>query len=271
MLFYHAKRLIRQGLNRLGYDIRKLHRGANESDFVMTGFQEKLSAINNSGGMMVEFVGPSGVGKTTLYNVLLARRMSTDIWITVDELLNFYKKTGSNQCKLNEVYEILLTMKLKDVTKKEFKIIDKYSILDFFYKNIQIDAIINNQALPALIVLHDGIIHNFSNELYLLNKNNTNLYFNIFKNRAVVHCYASPQLISENILKRNSEGHSRPQHKFLTKGQLMEQSGDILTNKAQFVAQLKQYKIPCLEINMENDISQNVATVNKFIGELDAR
>lgn len=220
--------------------------------------------------LKIEFVGPSGVGKTTLFKKLLQGRGREDEWISLDEFLSTCSNRNINNTTRDESYDSLLEYKTKNVLqKKSYAIFTQLGLLSFFYQNLKKDIFLSQINKDCKVVWDDGIIHNFSTELISLAKEDERLFSAFINNLAVVYCYASEDFITKNILKRQQEkGQTRPQHIGLGSEQLNSSNQHSSKIKLETVKLLKKHSVPVLEVNMAADAAENVKKIRAFIHKL---
>lgn len=266
-LFRSGKRLLRAAVNYTGYDIRRLPDGSSPTVDVDCPVRVDPENGNGAKGWLVEFVGPSGVGKSTLFDIMLAGRKPEDGWLTPAESLRVFKPQAF-PVQLDDTYERLLWLKLREVSQSNHAPSVKYELLAFFNGNLRLDASLSRLELKAPVVHHDGLLHNFSPCFALLRKDDPIGFSRLIKNRAIVHCFAPAQLIADRILKRNDEGYARPQHRNLSEQELIEQSTVVLQRESGLVALLKEEGAPCLELNLAHEPDQNIEAIQRFIDSL---
>ncbi|OQA17233.1 MAG: hypothetical protein BWY63_02470 [Chloroflexi bacterium ADurb.Bin360] len=262
-----SKRLVRTTLNRVGYDIQRLSQKMAPIGVVdyLAGADPENARSNR--GWLVEFIGPSGIGKTALFDEMVARRKPEHGWLTPAESLCWFDQQPVS-APLHDIYEKLLLLKLQEVSLLAIAPSDKYRLLAFFNENLQLDADLNRLELKAPVVCHDGLFHNFSSCLLALDGDDPSGFNRLIQNRAFVHCSASAQLIAERILKRNAGGQARPHHRDLTEQELSVQSAKVLEQNSDLVARLKNAGSPCLDLDMAHETGRNIEAVQHFIDSL---
>jgi shikimate kinase len=248
------KQIIKKITNKLGFEVRK----------IKTKKEIKLVPLNRP--IYVEFVGISGVGKTTLYREVKKQRGKKAKWIDVREFL------GSQKYPLKEElfgkYQEIIDYKIKYIVNKSFSALDKMKLISFFYKNISEEIIVNYYNKNTTVIFEDGMLHNFSDALNYVYNSNKELFLELIKDRIVVYCYSTPETIANQIIKRKNEGALRPQHKVSSFEELVEKQKQSLKNKEQFINILKENHVPFLMINTSDDIESNAKKVNAFISSL---
>jgi len=147
---------------------------------------------------------------------------------------------------------------------------DKLKVLSFFHKVLYQDGLIGLYNRNYTIISEEGLFHNFGNEIVsLLNSGDEVSVKELMRNRAVVYCYSTPEIIAHQIIKRyNETGKLLPQHKTDSFETLIEFQKEALINKERFIETLKSFNIPVLMINTSDDIESNAKKVNAFISSL---
>lgn len=262
-MLHRIKRKLRSGLNSLGYDVHRLPVDNSTPEGAFT--EESLGLARDGTGFIVEFLGPSGVGKTTLHDALVHQRDVGDGWVTVEEYLSHHDEVGRDGVSLDVTHRMLLEWKLRSVSEAEIPVQDKYQVLDFFHRNLLVDLRINAPDVKACVVWHDGLLHNFSDELRELLQHYPADFGALVRNRAVVHCHSTPEQVAAHIMQRQRDGHIRPQHKGLGETALVAYSAEGLATNAGFVRRLSEHSLACLEVDTADDISENVQRVREFV------
>lgn len=118
------------------------------------------------------------------------------------------------------------------------------------------------------IIAEEGLLHNFSSEIETFIKNNNQNLGN-FQHRAIIHCYAQPEQVAKQILKRYNEGgRLLPQHKNLSLEELTANQRTALENKMNFAETIEKVGVPVLYINTSDNLQQNAQKINSFIEQL---
>lgn len=214
--------------------------------------------------VFVEFLGVSGVGKTTLFNTLKNNRTSKLNWIDREEFLNRHKLEKVNP--LNALYNSILKEKVDSINASEYNLEDKIWYSYFFYMNLKEDSFLVDHNLNTTIINEDGLFHNFGKILYNNFQTDKSKLLQLLRNRIFVVCRNSPENIANQIVKRKSRNNEiRPQHKDLSLKQLIEIQIDHQNQLDELVIILKENSIPVLEIHTSDNISQLQSEINEFI------
>ncbi len=188
------KTFLRNIINLAGYDIKKLPSKNIESRY-KTGKPLKI-----------EFVGPSGIGKTTLYKELIKLRTKRDKWLSADEFIQHHTKLKNNHY-ISEPFAELLELKTKRVLlgKKDHSIFRKMGLLSYFYKILKKDLIFKRYNKDFKIIMDEGVVHNFTNEFIDLSKDKPEYFRMLIQDVAIVFFNSSEEFITYNSLKRAKE------------------------------------------------------------------
>lgn len=239
----------------LGFSISRVHN------------MPKDAANPTAKPLFIEFIGVSGVGKTTLYKEVKRVRASAK-WIERFEFLRFQPKINIDQHMNSKMLQMLEKKSFK-IWNSEINLNDKIKLLSFVYQNIseEVSALLHNK--NATLINEDGLFHNFGKEIKDLYNDDPTFFHELCENRAIVYCTNNAENIAKNIQKRNMDFKAiRPHHRLNSLEQLIEIQSPLLQETASFVKILQANSVPVLSINTDDDISENARKVNLFIMEL---
>lgn len=215
----------------------------------------------------IDFMGPSGVGKTTLFNEVYKQRSKNLDWITPEEFVHNKKFTFSDI--VSSFHQDILEFKINEILRqKTFRTSDKLGLLDFINKIIRKEVIINHYNQNQKIVFEDGFFHVFGFEIKELVEKDFKTYQGFIQNRALVFCYTEPENLVENILKRSKTDWVRTQHKNLSKEELLIQEEKTLEQRRELAYFFRDQNLPFLEIHTFENLKENAKKVNDFIEKL---
>lgn len=230
----------------------------------------KLRKINRNeeSPILVEFVGASGVGKTTLYKNVFKQIKSK--WIHITEFRRIFishidgKTTESLSC-----YQELAQHKIQSVVSRNYTGIDQMNLIKYFHTVLIDDSLVFLFNKNYNVISEDGLIHNFSDCLAPLFKSNKEAFECIIKNRAIIYCYTSAEVIAKRILEREqTTGQLRPQHKVNSFAELVNLQKKSLELKQQLIDFLSKHDIPTLYIDTSKPMTENVMQVKDFLTKL---
>jgi adenylate kinase family enzyme len=198
----------------LGSQINKLFRKAgfqvHRAKPVPSSFRPVPLEERKKQALVVEFIGPSGVGKSTLFRKLLDRRSRLN-WATTGEWLRAHGLTSGVR-RLNEREQRLLKLKFGNVAAQQLDISDKVWLVSFFEGNLKEDQAIRKIGIYDCVVREDGIFHNFAEEIDVLRATDEAELEGWLQGRAFVFLRADDDVMVERLRARDAEGETRPQH-----------------------------------------------------------
>lgn len=217
--------------------------------------------------LIIEFIGVSGVGKSTLYDTLKKKKRN---WYLIQEF-----KQSVNHVDLDEIlekstiYQKLAAYRLVAIQKSKIKPSQKFRIAHWNYRSLLDDALIFNENKNAVIVSDEGLLHNFSDVIIELFYENPQLLQLHLKNRAVVYCFSSVEKIVSQIEKRSQETQRTVVHH---RGKNPDEINLIvskdLEEKEKFISILTDMKVPILRVSTQDSLEENLKKIEKFIQEL---
>lgn len=216
----------------------------------------------------VEFVGVPGVGKSTLYENVFKQVKSK--WRNIHELQKiFIRHANSKSTESLSLYQELAQQKIQNVASRNYTGIDKMNIIKYFHSVLIDDSLVYLFNNDYNIMSDEGLIHNFGEAILALSKSKEEEFKSLMERRAVIYCYASPEIVAKRILEREKKtGELLPQHKVDSYDNLVLLQQESLYFKHQIIDSLSNYNIPILSIDTSNSMSQNVDQVVQFLNQL---
>ncbi len=270
------KHRIRKLLRSFGYDIRKVPHLSH-------------ARANRSKGHIIEMIGPSGVGKSTVYNSLFGEYKKD--WYTrsqlrpVAEVNNEFIRLEDRF--LNEIYSTLLKDKVNNLFSRNYSLQKKYQLLKFMNDEVAVDIIANSQLLNKGLFSDEGLTHNFGEELIALEyklKNKENACISnaciskegmesFFRFRSIISITASTEYIKGNLKKRSlkleKEGRSNNQndfYKIIGEEHLDEHIQRISQENKKLIQVAEKYGAEVLTIDVEKEKKKEIKkSVGDFI------
>lgn len=214
--------------------------------------------------LYIEFIGVSGVGKSTIFNELSKYE---DNYCT---LVNFIKQNRNikidNLIDKDSIYENLAKKQWNIIQNKDVLNSDKFRIAHWNYKTLIEDVKVVKYNRNHLIISDEAILHNFQEALLEIKEEDPKSFKDFLINRAVVYCYSSVDGIVEQILRRKEETGRIVSHH---KGKSIEELYDIvkrdLEEKEEFLEIMFNMGIPILRINTQDSLEFNSNKVKEFI------
>jgi len=216
--------------------------------------------------LYIEFVGASAVGKTTLYRKLY--RWYGVEWIDIKHFVTLHAdKLKGELYNLAPFYQDLASWRINDILTKENAIrpIEQLGAFRTAYSIIREDALIYQYNTNDIILSEEGLFQFFSGGIDSLFDNSLDEFKKLLRGRAMVHCYASVEVIAERIQKRQEKSqHLWFGHKVATSEELFQVIQRSLDEKRELINRLKKF-IPVLEINTEDSLISNEKKIRDFI------
>jgi len=253
----NLKTIIVKLINYLGYDLVKRY----DRKTKRTNETEEGTPIK------VEFIGPPGVGKSTIFKETLRLRENDGEWITSKELLKSLDNYSNYNYEIKE-YDVLLGNYFKQILSKNLPIRNKIKLLKYFLKITTEDELVNKFAGKQIVVFSEGLFHNGNNCIMDIEKTNPDIFRQIIQKKAIVNCINQPDIILEYIKKRNEKEKLRMVHRDLTDSELFVKTKSSIKRKKELMQLLIKYNVPCLEINTADNITENAHKVRNFINSL---
>ena len=217
--------------------------------------------------LYVEFVGVSGVGKSTLFNAI----KRSENWMDQQYFISKHRADlDHRQFISHPVHQMVAKYKLDAIKRNAFNPYDKLRALANFYWVLKIDILVSALNIENIVVAEEGLLHNYSDSIAeILNQGENRAFKDFGRNRAVIYCYSTAEKIAEQIIARTKNvGTLLPQHKNKSLQELVDLQKIALREMTQFLNLLKNYDLPVLEIDTSKDNAENVKKINRFIQEL---
>lgn len=215
----------------------------------------------------IDFMGPSGVGKTTLFNEVYKQRSKSLPWITPKEFLHNQNFSPSDT-EIPFSYQKIIELKIDEIRNRKITAYEKLALLGFVSTIIKNEIQVKKRNQNQKVVFEDGFFHVFGYEIFDLLKEDFERNKIFIENRAIVLCTADPKIIAEQILKRSPVEGRRPQHKNLNKSELIQQQKQTIQERKDIALFLNKKGIPLLILNTAENLKENARKVNDFIKEL---
>lgn len=215
-------------------------------------------------GILINFTGVSGVGKSTFYNDILEKER---FWMTPNEFMSINNiKFTPAAIEESEVYDKLSQSKIDRIYHNPYKAIDKFRSFYWNYQALVNDALIHKHNQHSIVISDEGILHTFPKEIQSIVQSECHdMITTFFKGRALIYCYASPQTIAKQIIDRyNSTGRIIAHHKDKNEDELISDLTKWLDDKEEYLKILKQFHIPILKINTQDSTELNSEKVKHF-------
>lgn len=217
----------------------------------------------------IEFMGASGVGKTTLFNELIKEREREIKWITPEEFIQIERYEIDEKNIFNSFNEEIIKVKTKIILDRNHSPSDKLKLLSFFYQNIKIIAMVKNFNKNYTVVFEDGLFHNFGDALMSFFEETDSQFEAMIANSAIIYCSNEPEIIAKQILKRrDTESILHPHHRFTAFEDLVDYQKKNIERLEKQMDVFKKFDIPIFKINTADDLRENAIKVNEIINSL---
>lgn len=248
------RKLIKRILNNvLGIEIKRV-------------FKDKhLKRSDVANPLYVEFAGAPGVGKSTLFGHLLAKKSN---YVKLGQFVRLYNHGVSTEPFDNmSVYQKIANLTTDEVLKATFSDLDKMYVIASFYSLITNDALISKYNSQNTIVSDEGILHTLTfNMMQLLNEQEIK---SLFKHKAIIYCYTSPEQIAKQLIDRQNRSNVvLPKQKHKQYGDLCEDAILQMLDKEKLIDYLQKIGIPVMRVNTAREIKVNVEEIEIFIEKL---
>lgn len=211
-------------------------------------------------GHSIEFIGPSGVGKSTLFEEIKNRTAGE--WYFREKLPGLTLKHNQDMMDGGLHWKVLFakSVNLEERLLNGFR---KAKLMRYFSEVILHDLHLIYGLSDRGFLLEEGICHNFSKELNDLPDDD---FKKIMAGRALV--YLKPKN-SSIVVKRIRErakngGHIVTHHIGLTDNQLREIAETNMTNFDTLTSRAQAIGIPVCTVYAEDDINQSAKTLLDF-------
>lgn len=161
--------------------------------------------------LLFEFLGPSGVGKTTLATKILS---DWDSYKTQADLMvyahNPDNAVGHSEHEFSSTYATLMKMKvINRLNRDDFTIFTRIKTIEWLCVNLNQDAYLTDNA-KGVFLRDDGLYHAFHDEVLELLLQDFSKFSHLLRNRAFILCEAEPDVIVSRVLERENSGQKLP-------------------------------------------------------------
>lgn len=198
--------------------------------------------------VIVEFIGPPGVGKTTLKNAVLQH-----IQLHLHDKAEIkYLKNGVSD---NRPFWQLLRQKLERVEALVSGERDRFRALDFFIREVKIESEMHRNPHHSYI-LDEGLCHNFNSELLSLTDDS---FLRCIENRWIIYLRPeNPKAIVERLIQRTQ---STNQIVFYHQGKAPDELEKLTLqsceNLDRFIDRFKKLSSNLLILNADDSLENN--------------
>lgn len=212
----------------------------------------------------IEFVGASGVGKSTMYKKISKGYCNN--WLDILHFEELYSdKIADLINELPSYYNELAKSRFDYVSNGTDSYIEKLNALRTGYNILMRDGLLHLLNKESVVVSDEGLLQFYSKGVINLERYNKKDFLKLIKNRKIVYCYAPADVIVERIIERQSKlGHLWFKHKGKSRETLLEVVNDNNKRINLMISIVENY-IPVLRINTNEQDSVNINLIQSFI------
>lgn len=189
LMFDRAKFAIRRFLHRRGDRLERVLQSVEPNSCPATS------------GQIVEFIGPSGVGKSITFRSLAPKIQ--DRWFFQEHLAQYHFNAFNLDASKQSCYERLVRQRALEVLDQEVTLPERVNRLAFSLKLANEDMALISQRYSCGFFLDDGLCHNFTRVLLdLLEAGDPDAEHLIRARSFIVLLADEPDFVVENILLR---------------------------------------------------------------------
>lgn len=217
--------------------------------------------------MVVEFMGASGVGKTTLRDFYLKTygRSLKDHVMTEADLSRFTIDLKKNDFPQMEIYNRIFSIKLIRMGEKRDSLFRNKRRFKMFLDTLIADCKIRYFMTDHIFFLDQHVFKFFTTDF--LSLEDSEIQKELLKNRIIIYCYASPETMMEFIKKRTQEGTTRLGHQGKSEEEIFASATAHWDESQEEIRRLKASGAALLEIDTGDGLQENAVLIREFIQE----
>lgn len=227
-----------------------------------------------AGLVYVEFIGPSGVGKSTLANALIASDEVSVALAPVGGLIDWTSlelprlRPADVSPILDEMYLEILNRKMTTVLKEESSADAVAGLMKFFAGNLREDLRLASSKASGNVLRGDGLLHNFGRIVLELGRQDDRIVRRVAKERVIVSCTAPLDLITDRVISRETAGGSRPQYLGRSRQEVNEHVAASLLRLESTVEAFRQWNAVVIEADISApDLAELAVRLRHAISE----
>jgi hypothetical protein len=210
---------------------------------------------------IVEFIGPSGIGKSWLLHTILQGSAPRE-WRTLQEVA----RNRQIAPRFNHWEVFLLDRKLRAVlATRGIGVVDIYRILPFFFNLLAVDSVLRSEFKTRKIVDDDPLFNNYAGAIIELAQRNQAAFAELVSNRAFVFLRSHPERILSNIRARQARGQYRVAVEGVSESDLMATVREQVERFQQLRDLVAVSGNPFIEIELEPSVPGHERPVVEFI------
>lgn len=216
-------------------------------------------------GQIVEFIGPSGVGKSSTFRSLAAEIQ--DRWFFQEHLAKYQFNAFTLDASRQLFYERLVKKRAVEVLDQEVTLPERVNRLAFSLRVANEDMALISQRYSRGFFIDDGLCHNFTRVLLELLEQDDSDAETLVRARAfVVFLVDEPDFVVENILARRKNTKQFRGNNFpsLGRSELRRLCADRDRDCRKMLAVLSRAGCNKLILRAENGIETNAREIRAF-------
>lgn len=211
--------------------------------------------------IQLEFIGPSGVGKTHLRDAVVSQLSQNYALAPPDfPILNHNSFPNSRHYSL-------LQMKAANIgARQRLNSVQRTVLLRYFSDIALRDITIQFLSTGEAFLLDEGLVHNFAAELLALEQS---VLKQLLVQRALIYLRPSRiQTVVDRVRLRSLSGALVTHHQGLDDSELAAIAQESVDRFDEVSRLGQEIGVPILKLNAESDLSHNIAAILKFEGDL---
>lgn len=210
--------------------------------------------------VIIEFIGPPGVGKTTYARLLRKKLESCYHIILGDELRQLLNTRIKRGIHYSEFHDSLLIEVLKYSSLDQSNTEERINRIRFNLSQIEYDALASY--FRGLVINDEGISHHCTKLLIELIKMNNNSIDNFLKNRIIVFINEEPHIILNRIRQRQEKDKTLWYgHKGLNDNQIIHITQNDLRIKYELCELLQNRNGSCIILKSDHCTDDNIEII----------
>ncbi len=218
--------------------------------------------------LIVEFIGPSGVGKTTLYkefekntSVPFKKPFKKRSYLKYMLYLNNDNYELKNKF-IKDYHVEILKLKTTSLFDEDCSNLIKLECLNNLTWQVNQDII--SLSFDGLVILDEGIFHNFCYQFLKLAQYNNLMFNSSINKRSFIFLEGEPERIYNQIMVRQNKNSFLLPGNEKRKTDVINMIDNELSERRKLYQILTRYR-PCLQLKIENNSNQNIRKIDYFI------
>ena len=210
------------------------------------------------GLVLVEFMGPSGVGKSTLENALLASDEVSVVLAPVGGLIDWTsldlpRLTSEDVSPpVDRMYLELLRRKTKTVLDEAGSADYAASLMKFLAKNLREDLRLVASRASGNVLRSEGLLHNFGKDMLDMERQGAGELRRIVGERVIVSCTAPPDLVVDRALSREIAGGHRAHYFGRSRREIADRVASALERTASTIEAFREAGVEVVAVDVSN-------------------